>query len=42
MITGGYYYDPRQRSFVTRRTSDDGDQFFIVNPYTFEESLIER
>ena len=43
MIAGGYYYDPRQRSFVTRKPGIEGkpDQFFLVDPYTFKETLIE-
>ena len=44
MIAGGYYYDPRQRSFVTRKPGIEGepDQFFLVDAYTFKETLIER
>ena len=44
MIAGGYYYDPRQRSFVTRKPGIEGepDQFFLVDPYSFKETLIER
>ena len=43
MIAGGYYSDPRQRSFVTRKPGIEGepDQFFLVDPYSFKETLIE-
>jgi len=44
MLPNKYYFDPRSivKSFVIRRVEDNEEKFFAVDPYTFQEVLIEQ
>ena len=44
MLPNKYYFDPRSivKSFVIRRVEDNEEKFFSVDPYTFQEVLIEQ
>jgi hypothetical protein len=44
MLPNKYYFDPRStvKSFVVRKVEDGEEKFFAIDPYTFQEVLIEQ